>query len=112
MIRYPFGCTTYAAKSAFIKKAIELLRLEYNIMGEWYHPEKSLIVESLHQKLRANVQTRWPYDGNKLDKVEWENYQKERYEKKETILHYEKSILDNEIYKSTRFSPNLDDDIV
>lgn len=111
MIKYPLLCTTYGAKSAFIERANRLMQIEHNIMGAWYKPTEPLIPETEHNKLRAEVQARWPYSGEKLSKIEWENYQAERFDKKRNLLIAERGILKNLLYDSTRFSPNLDDDI-
>ena len=77
-------------------------------MGDWVHEG---ITEIRYQKLRNAVQTRWPYTGEKLSKIEWKNYQEERFDKKQNVLINERGRLRELLYNSTRFSPNLDDDI-
>lgn len=102
---------TNAAKGAFTERAIRLLQIEHNIMGDWFRPTEPLIPESLHQKLRAAVQIRWPYDGKKLIKIEWEKYKKERFDIKQEALMTERGRLKELLYTSKRFSPNLDSDV-
>ncbi|MCK5602179.1 hypothetical protein KAR91_09930 [Candidatus Pacearchaeota archaeon] len=111
MIKYSLLCTTNAAKLAFIERSIRLMQEEHNIMGAWYRPSEPLISETKHNKLRAQVQERWPYNGEKLNKTEWDNYKDGRYKQKMDILKAERGRLKNLLYASTRFSPNLDDDI-
>lgn len=108
MIRYPLTCATYATKMAFIERALSLLQKEHNIMGDWFN---NGITETRYQKLRAVVQTEWPYTTEKLSESEWTNYRKERFSRKGNVLLREKGRLKELLYDSTRFSPNLDDDI-
>lgn len=109
MVKYPLTAVTNAAKAAFVERAIELLRLEHNVVGKWFREGINL---EEYQTLRAMVQSRWPYDGEKLDKIEWEKYKEERFDVKSEVLISERGRLTNLMYNSTRFSPNLDDDIV
>jgi hypothetical protein len=111
-MKYPLTCTTHATKSAFTERALKLLYIEHNIMGAWFKPGEPIITETQYQKLRAGVQTRWPYTGEKLSKVEWENYKTDRFDIKREILISERGRLKELLCSSTRFAPNLDDDII
>ena len=111
MIKYPLLCTTIAAKVAFVERGIRLLQKEHNIMGAWFSPQKSIITLEMYQKLRAAVQIEWPYNDEKLPKTEWQRYLETRFNMKMEKLVSERCILKESLYTSTRFSPNLDDDI-
>ena len=74
MIKYPLLCTTYATKTAFLERAIMLLQKEHNIMGAWFSEGITL---NKYEKLRAKVQTEWPYTEEKLSRAEWDRYQEE-----------------------------------
>ena len=108
MIKYHVTCVTHATKMAFIERSLRLLQKEHNIMGDWF---RDGITETRYQKLRAAVQIRWPYTSEKLSKIEWKNYQEERFDRKQNVLINERGRLRELLYNSTRFSPNLDDDI-
>jgi hypothetical protein len=111
-MNYPkLTCITNATKNEFVEISLSLLQQEHNIMGEWFHPDKPLILESRYHQLRAEVQIRWPYDGNKLSESEWGKYKDERFDPKWSVLVAEKGRLKELLANSTRFSPNLDDDI-
>ncbi len=110
-VNYPVLCTTNAAKGAFIERAMRLLQIEHNIMGAWFKPSAPVISLSIYQKLRAAVQLRWPYTGEKLSKTEWVKYKNERFDVKQEVLVLERGRLKELLYASTRFSPNLDDDV-
>lgn len=112
MIKYPLLCVTDAAKNGFVKKALKLLYREHNTMGVWFHPDKPVITLARYQKLRAQVQLRWPYTGEKLSKVEWGKYLIERFDVKHIKLLDEKGLLEGKLENSTRFSPNLDSDVM
>jgi hypothetical protein len=113
MVKYPtLTATTYAAKYAFLKRLYVLLQQEHNIMGEWYNPGKSLITLETYQTLRAQVQQSFPFTNEKLSKEDWQRYQDDRFNPRLKILMSEEGRLKNQIYQSTRFSPNLDDDII
>jgi hypothetical protein len=108
MIKYPLLCTTLGAKMAWIERAMELFRLERNIMGRWYTEGLTL---TQYQKLRADTQILFPYQEGKLSKSKWEEYLKIRYEVKTRVLLESEGVLKQSLSKSTRFSPNLDSDI-
>lgn len=110
-MKYPFLAQTNAAKYAFVKRGFELLRKEHNIMGDWYDPDLDLIPLVGYQGLRAFVQIAFPYDGKKLSEENWKKYLDGRFETKMKVLLTEEGRLKNLLYKSTRFSLNLDDDI-
>lgn len=104
---YPaLTCTTYAAKSAFIERANELLRQEHNIMGAWHREGVPL---ETYQLLRADVQIKWPYSEKNLSLEEWQRYKEIRHRKLESILAEELGVIKNSMRESTRFSPNLDE---
>jgi len=109
MIKYPLLCTTHAAKMAFVERALRLLQKEHNTIGAWFREGIPL---NRHEELRNKVQTEWPHTEKKLPEVEWKRYLKERFDIKTNRLLTERGILKEALYTSTRFSPNLDDDII
>ena len=109
MIKYPLLCATFATKTAFVERALRLLQKEHNIMGAWFREGIAL---NRYEKLRNKVQTEWTYTEEKLPKIEWERYLEERFEVKSGRLINERLALKEALYTSTRFSPNLDDDII
>jgi len=108
MIKFSILATTHAAKMAWIERALELLRLERSLMGEWY--KKGLTLEQ-YQKLRAEVQIQFPYTSSNLSKDLWEDYLKGRYSMKTNVLYQTQAVLRESLFNSTRFSPNIDSDI-
>ncbi len=108
MINYPITCTTHATKMAWIERAIELLRIEHNVIGKWY---REGITFEEYQTLRAWVQSRIEHRDTKLTETEWNMYQRIRFEPISDKLHGARGQLRQMLYKSNRFSPNLDDDI-
>jgi hypothetical protein len=109
MIKYPFLATTNAAKYAFIKRGIELLRREHNIIGKWF---REGLKEVEYQKLRARVQQFFPYHDGTLSQENWDKYRKDRFDVKMKLILEAEGVLKNSLYNSTRFSCNLDDDII
>lgn len=112
MIKFPLTCITNAQRQAWCQVAQILLQEEHNIMGKWYKITEPLIPETEHQKLRAEVQITFPYDGKKLKKENWVKYQEDRFNKKSSLISegialYKKNIMENKTY-----SVNLDDDVV
>ena len=108
LIKYPLTCTTHATKMAWIERAIELLRIEHNIIGKWFR--EGITLEE-YQTLRAWVQQRIDYRSTRLTKTEWNTYLRTRYERIIVKLHEAGGINRQNLQDSVRFSPNLDDDI-
>lgn len=108
MINYPITCTTHATKMAWIERAIELLRIEHNVIGKWF---REGITFEEYQTLRAWVQSRIDYRETKLTEAEWDTYKEIRFDKVSGKLHEARGQIRGLLYNSTRFSPNLDDDI-
>ena len=86
-----------------------MVEVTTRMIGKWY---KEGILLSEYQKLRANVQQQYPYHIDKLSFEDWDMYKKERFEIKSNKLIQGRAELKELLYKSTRFSPNLDDDII
>jgi hypothetical protein len=90
-------------------KAQELLRREHNHMGAWY---KDGITLTRYQNLRAQVQIDFPYHAGKLSKADWERYQTDRFENKQNKLSEAIGQMKTNMFASSTYSPNLDDDII
>lgn len=108
MIKYPLTCATIASKMAWIARAMELLRIEHNLIGKWF---KEGITLEEYQTLRAWVQSRIDYRETKLTKQEHNVYLNIRF------IPISKKLLEAEgqfrqmLFNSVRFSPNIDEDI-
>jgi hypothetical protein len=108
MIKYPITCVTNGSKNSWLMKAQELLRLEHNHMGAWHNTG---ITETRYQKLRAQVQIDFPYHAGKLSKVDWERYKSDRFDRKQKKINEAIGQMKQNMFNSTTYSPNLDDDI-
>lgn len=109
MIKFPLLCISNGNKIAWLFRARNLLRLEHNIMGKWYR--EGLTVEE-YQKLRAEVQIKWPYKEEKLPLPEWLDYKKERFDLKQEEIDLVLNQLKVLCFDTTKYEPNLDYDIV
>lgn len=107
-IRYPLTVVTNAQKQAWCQVGVELMRLEFLVMGKWFWEGVPL---EEYQTLRAAVQIEWPYHEGKLPKSEWERYQTDRYDYKTGQLTSEILALRTAISQAKSYSVNLDDDI-
>lgn len=108
MVKYPITCITNGSKHSWLMKAQELLRREHNHMGAWH---RDGITETRYQKLRAQVQIDFPYYVGKLTKLDWDRYLSDRFERKQNKISEAIGQMKANMFASTTYSPNLDDDI-
>ena len=80
-------------------------------MGKWWNVHKPMITLETHQKLRAEVQQAFPYDGEKLSRADWDRYFNNRFEKKADLICQAIGGFRNNMLSATTYAPNLDTDI-
>lgn len=110
-MKYPITCITNGSKISWLLKAQESLRQEHNIMGEWFDELRDPITLEKYQTLRAEVQIAFPYVNENLSKEDWDKYQTDRFNIKQSLIDVEMGRLKNACFESSTYSPNLDDDL-
>ena len=107
-VRFPANCKTEASKIAWCYRAEELLRIYYNLMGQW---SKRGIEISEWNKLSGNIKASFPFKGSALTKAEWQDYQDNVHRIKEQAV-IEANLASRALAKGSAFwAVDIDGDI-
>ena len=69
-LTYPIDCDTLNKRGAYCRRALELVRLQYNIMGKWF---REGISQKEYDSLGEEVKSNFPYES-KLTESDWKRY--------------------------------------
>lgn len=69
-ITYPVGCDAVEKKAAYCRRALELVRLQYNLVGKWF---REGISQKEYDGFGEDVKTRFSYK-DRLTKNDWQKY--------------------------------------
>ena len=112
MIKYPLTHVTKGLRTAWLLRALKLLELEHNILGDWQDVDLPVIKLTRYQKLRAQVQQTYPYvEGEHLSQEDWAHYRDGRFEEKFNLITGALAGYKTLCGDSATSEPNLDDDI-
>lgn len=69
-ITYPADCDTTEKKGAYCRRALELVRLQYNLMGKWFREGLS---KEEYEGLGEEIKNQFEFKAQ-LTKSDWDNY--------------------------------------